>query len=50
VVRGFVEAMGGRVTARASSLGGLAVDLELAAAPESTLRAGPGPLTDAEMP
>ena len=50
VVRGFVEAMGGRVTARASSLGGLAVDLELAAAPESTLRAGSGPLTDAEMP
>jgi two-component system sensor histidine kinase BaeS len=29
VVRGFVEAMGGRVTARASSLGGLAVDIEL---------------------
>ena len=29
VVRGFVEAMGGRVTARASDLGGLAVDVEL---------------------
>jgi two-component system sensor histidine kinase KdpD len=32
VVRGFVEAMGGRVTARASNLGGLAVDVELPAA------------------
>jgi signal transduction histidine kinase len=31
VVRGFVEAMGGRVTARASDLGGLAVDVDLQA-------------------
>jgi signal transduction histidine kinase len=29
VVRGFVEAMGGRVSARRSELGGLAVDIEL---------------------
>jgi len=35
VVRGFVEAMGGRVTARASTLGGLAVDVELQVAPEA---------------
>ena len=33
VVRGFVEAMGGHVVARASTLGGLAVDVELPAAP-----------------
>jgi two-component system sensor histidine kinase KdpD len=32
VVRGFVEAMGGRATARRSELGGLAVDLDLPAA------------------
>ena len=32
VVRGFVEAMGGSVTARPSELGGLAVDVELRAA------------------
>jgi two-component system sensor histidine kinase KdpD len=42
VVRGFVEAMGGRVTARASDLGGLAVDVELGAVPEATLLGGPG--------
>jgi two-component system sensor histidine kinase KdpD len=36
VVRGFVEAMGGRVTARASDLGGLAVDIELQAVPNAT--------------
>ena len=41
VVRGFVEAMGGRVSARASELGGLAVDVELAAVPDATL-ASPG--------
>jgi two-component system, OmpR family, sensor histidine kinase KdpD len=33
VVRGFVEAMGGRVSARRSELGGLAVDVQLPAAP-----------------
>jgi len=36
VVRGLVEAMGGSVAARASELGGLAVDVELEAVPEST--------------
>jgi two-component system sensor histidine kinase KdpD len=33
VVRGLVEAMGGRVGARRSELGGLAIDLDLVAAP-----------------
>ena len=33
VVRGLVDAMGGRVTARPSSLGGLAIDIDLPAAP-----------------
>ena len=33
VVRGLTEAMGGRVAARQSSLGGLAIDLDLPAAP-----------------
>ncbi len=33
VVRGLVEAMGGRVAARTSELGGLAVDVDLRAAP-----------------
>ncbi len=33
VVRGIVEAMGGQVRARASSLGGLALDFDLPAAP-----------------
>jgi hypothetical protein len=28
-VRGLIEAMGGSVTARASELGGLAIDLDL---------------------
>jgi two-component system sensor histidine kinase KdpD len=32
VVRGFVEAMGGRVAARRSALGGLAIDVDLRAA------------------
>ena len=32
VVRGLVEAMGGRVSARRSELGGLAIDIDLAAA------------------
>jgi signal transduction histidine kinase len=33
VVRGLVETMGGRVGARLSDLGGLALDLDLPAAP-----------------
>jgi two-component system sensor histidine kinase KdpD len=33
VVRGFAEAMGGRVLARRSELGGLAIDLDLPEAP-----------------
>jgi two-component system sensor histidine kinase KdpD len=41
VVRGFVEAMGGRVTARSSELGGLAVDVELRAVPNATPPASP---------
>ena len=36
VVRGFVEAMGGHVHARPSDLGGLAIDLDLPAAPVPT--------------
>ena len=40
VVRGFVEAMGGRVTARASDLGGLAVDVELQVVSTPTPPAG----------
>ena len=39
VVRGLVEAMGGRVTARAGELGGLAVDVELQAVADSTFPA-----------
>lgn len=39
VVRGFAEAMGGRVTARRSELGGLAVDLDLPVAAEATAEA-----------
>jgi len=42
VVRGLVETMGGRVTARASELGGLAVDLDLPAAHPSAATAGAG--------
>lgn len=37
VVRGFAEAMGGRVTARQSTLGGLAIDIDLPAAPAEGL-------------
>jgi signal transduction histidine kinase len=33
VVRGLTEAMGGRVSARQSSLGGLAIDFDLPGAP-----------------
>ncbi len=40
VVRGFVEAMGGGVVARASDLGGLAVDVELQAVAVATSPAG----------
>lgn len=40
VVRGLVDAMGGRVAARASELGGLAVDIELQAVADSKLAAG----------
>jgi two-component system sensor histidine kinase KdpD len=36
VVRGLVEAMSGRVGARASDLGGLAIDVDLRAAPLPT--------------
>jgi two-component system sensor histidine kinase KdpD len=40
VVRGFVEAMGGKVGARASELGGLAVDVELTAVSRAAPPAG----------
>ena len=36
VVRGLIEATGGRVTARRSELGGLAIDFELPVAAMST--------------
>ncbi len=50
VVRGLVEAMGGAVSARRSDLGGLAIDIDLPAAPselpadaaQSTVSAGAG--------
>ncbi len=42
VVRGLVEAMGGRVGARLGDLGGLAVDIELASLPEPVGGDGPG--------
>ena len=48
VVRGLVEAMGGRVRARPSDLGGLAIDLELPAAEMPAELSGPGLLPDAE--
>jgi two-component system sensor histidine kinase KdpD len=42
VVRGFVEAMGGRVAARRSALGGLAIDVDLRGVDvPATLPAGP---------
>jgi len=44
VVRGLIEAMGGTVSARRSDLGGLAVDIELLAAPP--LETGPGAVVD----
>ncbi len=42
VVRGLTEAMGGTATARSSSLGGLAIDLDLQTAPISALDAAEG--------
>jgi two-component system sensor histidine kinase KdpD len=50
VVRGLVEAMGGRVTARASELGGLAIDVELQAVGGSTDAAGLGMTSGQEAP
>ena len=47
VVRGLAEAMGGRATARASELGGLAIDLELTAAPKPAV---PAPDPPARQP
>jgi two-component system sensor histidine kinase KdpD len=43
VVRGVVEAMGGRVAARRSDLGGLAIDLDLVVAPVAQGAAAGGP-------
>ena len=45
VVRGFVEAMGGRVSARRGELGGLAVDIEL---PATSIPADVPELADAD--
>ena len=42
VVRGLVEAMGGRVGARRSELGGLAIDIDLEAAAVPTVSPGSG--------
>jgi len=36
IVRGMTDALGGRATARASDLGGLAIELDLPAAPIPT--------------
>jgi signal transduction histidine kinase len=41
VVRGLVEAMGGRAAARRSDLGGLAIDLDLPAARAHASAAAP---------
>jgi two-component system, OmpR family, sensor histidine kinase BaeS len=43
VVRGLAEAMGGRVTARRSDRGGLAIDLDLPIAPIPAEVVGAGP-------
>jgi two-component system sensor histidine kinase BaeS len=43
VVRGFAEAMGGRVSARRSDLGGLAIDLDLPVAAAGTADAVDAP-------
>ena len=45
VVRGFVEAMGGRVSARRGEMGGLAVDIEL---PATSIPADVPELADAD--
>lgn len=45
VVRGLTEAMGGRVAARQSALGGLAIDVDLPVAPDRTDANGSGPRT-----
>ena len=50
VVRGLSEAMGGRAEARASSLGGLAVDLDLPAAELPAELAGPSSTAAAAPP
>ena len=50
VVHGLVEAMGGRATARASELGGLAVDVELQAVTPSTGPAGSSAPAGEETP
>ena len=42
VVRGLTEAMGGRVAARQSDLGGLAIDVDLPVAPDRTDANGSG--------
>jgi two-component system sensor histidine kinase KdpD len=46
VVRGLVEAMGGRVSAGRSQLGGLAIDVELPTAPSERAEAAAEPLED----
>lgn len=48
VVKGLIEATGGRVSARRSSLGGLAVDLDLPLAPVTRDAGGRGGDDDAE--
>ena len=47
VVRGLSEAMGGRVEARRSELGGLAIDVDLRPAPTDVGEAGPSVATEA---
>ncbi|HEX5466119.1 MAG TPA: ATP-binding protein [Candidatus Limnocylindrales bacterium] len=42
VSRGLVEAMGGRIEARRSQLGGLAIDIDLPSAPALVAAEGPG--------
>ena len=50
VVRGFVDAMGGHVSAHASDIGGLAVDVELQAVPNAALLPGPDVPREANAP
>ena len=47
IVRGLTEAMGGRVGARKSELGGLAIDVDLPLAPSSSPTSPPAPAPDA---